>query len=97
MHFVMHASSNHVAILHNVKRNVGADLHIRPNIPYLYHSNCLAPSNLRKPLATRCVRTNQFIHFVYGNQNQVAQAVLLVQNGTLGRAGIFNYGLFDIR
>ena len=62
MHFVMYASSNHVEVLHNVKRNVGADLHIRPNIPYLYHSNCLAPLNLRKPLATRCVRTNQSIH-----------------------------------
>ena len=30
---------------------------------------------------------NQYIHpFRYGNQNQMAQAVLFVQNGTLGRA-----------
>ena len=35
---------------------------------------------------TRCPCTdNPFIHFVYGNQNQVAQAVLLMQNGTLGQ------------
>ena len=39
------------------------------------------------PPETRCVcKNNPFIHFVYGDQNQVAQAVLLVQNGTLGRA-----------
>ena len=35
---------------------------------------------------TRCVcKNNPFIHFVYGNQNQMAQAVAVMQNGTLGR------------
>ena len=39
------------------------------------------------PPETRCVCTNKIVcHPIYGNQNQVAQAVLLVQNGTLGRA-----------
>ena len=38
------------------------------------------------PSLTRCVcKDNPFIHFVYGNQNQVAQAVTVVRNGTVGR------------
>ena len=42
--------------------------------------------------------TNKIVrHPIYGNQNQVAQAVLFVQNGTLGRADILNSDLFNIR
>ena len=36
---------------------------------------------------TRCVCTiTTFIHLIYVNQNQVAQAVTVVHNGTLGKA-----------
>ena len=38
------------------------------------------------PPETRCVCTNKIVHHpIYGNQNQMAQAVGFVQNGTLGR------------
>ena len=38
------------------------------------------------PPETRCVCTNKVLHHpIYGNQNQMAQAVTVVRNGTLGR------------
>ena len=36
-------------------------------------------------LARRTCTIYTFIHQIYANHNLVAQAVLLVQNGTLGR------------
>ena len=39
------------------------------------------------PPETQRARTNEIVHHsIYGNQNQVAQAVAVVQNDTLGRA-----------
>ena len=38
------------------------------------------------PPVTQRVRTNEIVHhLIHGKQNQVAQAVAVVQNGTLGR------------
>ncbi len=49
------------------------------------------------PSRTRCPCTNEIVHHpIHGNQNQVAQAVLFVQNGTLGRACGTVEKVFDI-
>ncbi len=66
--------------------------------PFIHKIYANGRGGLTCPPKTRCVCTNKIVwHPIYGNQNQMAQAVAVVQDGTLGRAGIFNYGLFDIR